>query len=590
MNRTPSRAARATRGASRLGLGVAALIAIAAIAITLVIVRFRNMETPLDPDLVAVAPFANETGDATLEPLGRLAAERITQGIQQHRVTDVVPPAVAVAAAAEAEEATDRVRAFAEATGAGVVLHGAYYLLGDSLQFQLQITDAAEATVLAALHPMTGPSDPATESLNLVRERVLGTLAAALDVRAGSAHIPMQPPSLEMYRVMQQATVPEARGDMAEALRIYRQAWATDSSFYPAMWMVAGLTDDPAEQDSLYRLLDGYRDQMSEAERLLLQIMRGPPVDPDADLQRLRRLAELVPWWWVAAGETAWRVHRPRESLELLARADTTNPYFPIHEHSYWRAAGESRHILGQYEEELELALAARHQAADRHTVPDYDDAQLLVGPLRPLAALGRIDDFNLRLDTILALPPWTTPWGAVRTPAGYVLLEARELRAHGHRDAAHQALERVIAWYEARPAEEIRQAKSTYGYVVAVSLYGLERWEEARTAFEAVLAEGGRWHADALAGLGAVAVRLGDADAARAISAQLAEQRGGEPLGRARIAALLGEREEAVRLLREAFDAAGHWGLFIRQRHQDMDFESLRGYQPFELLMRPRG
>jgi hypothetical protein len=128
MNRTPSRAADATRRARRLGLGAAALIVIAAIVMTVAIVRSHNTETPLDPDLVAVAPFANETGDATLEPLGRLAAERITQGIQQHGVADVVPPAVAVAAAAEAAGAEDRVRAFAEATGAGVVLHGAYYL------------------------------------------------------------------------------------------------------------------------------------------------------------------------------------------------------------------------------------------------------------------------------------------------------------------------------------------------------------------------------------------------------------------------------------------------------------------------------
>jgi tetratricopeptide (TPR) repeat protein len=589
MNRTPSRAADATRRA-RLGLGVAALIAIAAIAITLVIVRSRNTELPLDPDLVAVAPFANETGDAALEPLGRLAAERITQGIQQHGVAEVVPPAVVVAAATEAQGATDRVRAFAEATGAGVVLHGAYYLLGDSLQFQLQITDVVEQKLMTALWPVTGPSDPATESLDLVGKRVLGTLAAALDVRAGMAHVPSQPASIEVYRLMEQAGIHEARGDMAAALQLFRQAWAMDSNYYPALSLIASWTDDPAEADSLNRLLEGFRDRMGEAERLVWELTRDPPVDPEIRLQKVRRLAELVPWWWVGAGYTAWEMHRPREALELLARVDTANPNFPIHEHSYWRAAGESHHILGQYEEELELALAARHQAADRHTVADYEDYQLMVGPLRPLAALGRIDDFNARLDTLLALPPRTTPWGAVRTPAGYALLEARELRAHGHRDAAHQTLARIIAWYETRPAEEVRQAKSTYGYVVAASLYELERWEEARTAFEAVLAEGGRWHADALAGLGAVAARLEDRDAARAISAQLAEQPGEEPLGRARIAALLGEREEAVRLLREALDASGNWGLFIRQRHQDMDFESLHGYQPFELLMRPRG
>jgi Flp pilus assembly protein TadD len=99
-----------------------------------------------------------------------------------------------------------------------------------------------------------------------------------------------------------------------------------------------------------------------------------------------------------------------------------------------------------------------------------------------------------------------------------------------------------------------------------------------------------------ALAGLGAIAARLGESERARAISQQLAGRPGGQALGRASIAALLGEREEAVELLREALHQIGttginrDWGWYMLQRHQDMDLESLHGYPPFEQFLRPRG
>ncbi len=53
-----------------------------------------------------------------------------------------------------------------------------------------------------------------------------------------------------------------------------------------------------------------------------------------------------------------------------------------------------------------------------------------------------------------------------------------------------------------------------------------------------------------------------------------------------ARIAAMLGERDEAVRLLRSAFREGRRFGIWL---HQDMYLESLRGYDPYEELVRPR-
>ena len=49
----------------------------------------------------------------------------------------------------------------------------------------------------------------------------------------------------------------------------------------------------------------------------------------------------------------------------------------------------------------------------------------------------------------------------------------------------------------------------------------------------------------------------------------------------------MLGEREQAVALLREAFSQGLQHGL---QLHLTTDFDALRDYPPFQELLRPRG
>jgi tetratricopeptide (TPR) repeat protein len=581
---TAARSARSRRRARRIGFGVGALAAAAVgVVATVAVISNGGFSSNLAPDLVAVAALENETGDPSLDPLGRLAAEWITQGVQQRGVAAVVSTEAALAAtqASEGLSAADRVGAFAEATGAGVVLHGSYYVLGDSLQFQIQITDAAAGQLLSAMAPVTGPRASASEGMADLRERTLGALAATLDFRAGALGIPMQPSSLELYRLYRQGEDAASRNEAEQALGYYSEAWTMDPTFLPALLEIGATLQTlqrDAEADSVLRLADGYRERMSEVERLRLQLLTE--TDVELRLRTLRRMAELAPPWSYEAAAAAFDANRPRETLEHLAQVDTANPSFTAAV-LYWDLTGLAHHLLQDYERELAALRTARRRWPD--------ELVLLNGHLRAMAALGRVGDVDALLDTVFALPTERQAYGLTYAPVWRAQTAGLELRAHGHPEAASAVFERAIEWQEGQTRDDNRQQG------LAQLLYFAERWEDARQVVE----ELGARHPDTTAtrlALAAIAARLGDTEEARVMGEVLAAETAVPrtplfqvPAG-ASLAALQGEREEAVRLLRDAYGVYAVRGRFILMIHRSADFESLQDFMPFQQFMRPRG
>ena len=600
-------AGRARR--KRMMRGVAGVLALAAIgggAVLAVLAVLRGgAGVPLDPDRVAVAVLANQTGEAALDALGRQATERITQAVQQREVADVVPTEVALAAAeaSEGRGGMDAVAALARASGAGVVLHGAYYLLGDSLHFQIQITDVAEGEVMSAMAPVSAPRNAPGEALSLLQERTLGALAAALDFRAGNLDLPTQPPSLEAYRLFWQGEDAWNRFQYEEALGYFEQASAMDSTWMtPLLYLFLTVIDaDPARADSVARFVAERTEHMSEPEHLMYQVLRSHFDDEDATvkLSRARRMVRLAPGYGLWFGYwVAWQAYRPHEALEFLVQVDTTGRRFERHEREHWSLVGYMHHSLGNHEAELEAVLELR-----RRSPTDQEASYRQKGQRRHvavLAALGRLEEMDALLDTVLAQP------GVLLRDE--IIILVNELRTHGFDDAARAAAQRGLDWLEARTMEEVREDPTGYRGDRAEILYALGRWQEARDLYEQLLDEFGyypQFRAAILASLASAAARLGDVQRARAISGELANmveevQRSGTDVEgvfasdllthRARIAAVLGEREQAVRFLEEGFRATRHKGYFAFDARHWTDLHLLYDYLPFQQFVKPRG
>ena len=546
---------------------------------------------PLDSKRVLVAVFENRTGDSTLSILGQITADHLARGLAAIRlVSEVIDarverqgtrPSVGAGAAAS--------RDLARRLGAGTVVWGSYYREGAVLRFEGQIIDAATGKLLHAVEPATGSSEEPTVAVELIRQRVMASLAVLFDPASEEWRARNRPPTYEAYRATLAGDDELFRYHYAEALAHYYRAVSFDSTYVGARARIAeveALAGNCRVVDSVDAGLGPDRTSLPPVDRghldWALAHCRG---DWLGALEAARIVLEQAPrsYSFVAlASVSALEVGRPGEALRILQRLTDPAIELPAQQRAQllsWESLAE--HALGEHEAELRIARAGL--AANLRN----RRSNLLLEEASALAALGRVDELERRLDTWPVTPPDEVP------STGQMLLAvALELRAHGWSVAAGPVLDRGATWYRSHPA-------ALDGSDDFVNLHGLfalpyyrEQWDEALVLYRR-LASKDPTNFTARAALGALAARRGDSAETARIDAWLTrrtERPNGPPesgaglYARARIAALRGDAARAITLLREAFDA-GHNRIFL---HLDPDFETLRGSPAFEALLRP--
>ncbi|UCG84898.1 MAG: hypothetical protein JSW71_13210 [Gemmatimonadota bacterium] len=558
---------------------VVPVVVVLAAAVTWVVAPNRGPS--LDARRVVVAPFSNLTGDSTFDAHGIAAADLIALGLQETGLVSVVPT-LAVQVDMNSAESANPISALAEATGAGIVVAGDYQLSGDSLLYSAEVTDAGRLEILFSIGQVSAPVEEPERAFESMRARVSGALAARFDphladVLSSSSAVP----TFEAYRNYMEGGERRLRGEFREALDYYFAAYSLDSAFVQSL-LWAALTylnlGERSAADSLVRVIAGSRDRLSGHDRLWLDWLRATlRGNRQAALQTVRDLAAQTPksMWVYQHGMDARSANRPREAVEALVLLEPERGWLSEWPY-YWTYLTEALHMLGDHRRELREARRARAIFPARMEVLDYE--------LRALAALGRVDEVFALLDESLTLP-LTHGFSYPMRP----VLAASELRAHGQLEAYRAVINRALTWFESHPVEGVPSRDR--GFNEAQTLYWAERWPEAHSLLEILVTEyPGRL---GLVGLhGVTEARLGNREAARQISADLASLDspylfGNHTRWRARIAGVLGEREEAVRLLRQAFRDGLAYGIWL---HKDMDFESLRHYPPFQELLRPKG
>ena len=233
----------------------------------------------------------------------------------------------------------------------------------------------------------------------------------------------------------------------------------------------------------------------------------------------------------------------------------------------YWSLYGFILHALGRYDREQQIGELARHAYPDRLAA--------LSPTARALAASGTLVDLERVASSAPGLRVDPGYWDQ-----GHFYVEiGEELRAHGQSAEARRYFDLARAWAKESDAPPWRRAQIMYA-------------DGARSEARAALAPLRRLEPDNVDYTGLTALidaKVGDVAGAREAAESLAQRRKPYEFGaaawyRAKIAAVLGDREGAVARLHESFADGHSYDLLL---HRDADLLSLRASPAFEELVR---
>lgn len=532
----------------------------------------------LDSNRIVVAPLENRTMSADLDVVGEMAADFIALRLQEANLQIVDQRTTAITThivdrIPRLLRPADNAVALARETGARILVSGRYYRQGDSLEFNVSVTDAGDGHLIRAIPTIKGPASRPDSVVGTVAVRTAAAIAAALDRSYAAPTVSLvHPPSLEAYeRVTRAWQVFFARpADTATVFAELGRAIAIDSS-YAAPYLMKGYIlsvkgNWPALAGTL-RQLDAKKAQLTPPERaaheLLQADLRG---DLRGRLQASRELRRLSPGSAELAllvAVSASYLGRYDEALGALERSDPNrgmNLVTPM----YWAWRSDDEHEAGRAMRER---WSVENGLRQFPTMPNSNYSLV-----RSLAARGSV---HALMDAIERGP--VDAADPVGDREELALMAIRELRAHGHGAEAQALARRVSAEIAASPASSAAKARMR----LATALYEAHDYAAAIATCREILSADSA-SIEAWGRLGTAARRIGDVQTANRADAKLAAWSGPFPFGRAtawraRLAAVDGRNDAAVQLLRAAVDQ-GFRIMDVGEVsvHQDPDFATL--------------
>jgi len=581
------------------GLGLMGVIAIGGAWYFLL-----NRPSKFVANRAAVVVFENRTGDSSLDGLGTFMTESVAQGLAGIGMISVVPSDVGIRtwqgllSRREQSDKSDLLKLFGKRIGAKLVVSGAYYKEADSLRIHARVIDGETGKLLKVVGPVSNTMVGRSTAIETVQQRLMGGIAVLLDQTFNFNYgrdLLDYMPRYDSYREMQIGNELFQRMDFNNSVAYFRHAFKLDTTFYAPVLMEATAYSNAGESsgysninrmvqaDSVVQYLEKHRQNMTKFELLSLDWIRYKMQEDRAAMLNISRqmstqMNPRAPGYrsiFFNIGDEAFATNHLREAVGAFSKLNSSDSsMYRSGWMAYWSLYSSTYHLLGEYKQELIKARECFVQ------YPNLYISYLL--EMRALAALGRTEEIWKLYNEVSTLPR-QGGW----TPGGILCNCAAEFRCHGFHDAYRQAIEKSIEWYTSRPDSE--QQLTNRQYRLASVYYTAEKWDKAKILFEALNKQFPD-NLDYIGCLGTIAARTGDIAEAKRIADFFKNVNrpylfGNHTYWRACIVSLLDEKEEAVRLLREAL-AQGVW---YERIHADMDLESLRDYPPFQELIKPK-
>ena len=296
---TSSDSHQTTRSRKTKLIGIPSIVLLLAI-VAVVFKPWQYLETSSDRATtenkrVVIVPFRNQTGDPSLDPLGKMVADWTTQSLLQTGLAEVVPPEML-----SDLDASNGVRSVVDATGATLLVTGTYYKVGDSIQFQTQVLNG-DGKLLYAIEPIYASTGNVMDGVEAVRQHTLAALASELDYKMQEMwSLGSRIPKYEAYQeFIRGADLFLSKHDWGASLEPFSRAYNLDTSFMlPLIYKcyAYSLLSQYNQADSLVRFLSQRRASLGRIELFVLDEMNGRLSGNLAQaLSAMRQAGKLAP-------------------------------------------------------------------------------------------------------------------------------------------------------------------------------------------------------------------------------------------------------------------------------------------------------
>ena len=453
-----------------IAVGAAAgVIALAALGASLM-TRDRGASTLVDKR-VLFAGFENKSRDAALDAVGVMATDWLARIAANDGGLEIASPEEVVGPGS-----TGEIIARARRENARAAVHGSFYRVGDSLQFQLAILDAAENRVWRTLGPFSVAAAAPGAGLDAMGKRVAGALSYMFQGFLGR-DVSTTLPNLEAAREYARADA-EYRGmnsgtagpeTPARAVAGFLATYALDTAFTWALVRAAhigSVANNCRLTDSIGTMLAPARGRMGAPEEAYLDRMlawcRADWSAAYAAAHRLRRAAPRSDEAKAVVGYSALTLGRAREAAaEFGAMA---RPFQTMVQYQWY---ADALHVLGDARAERALAREIQKQ------FPEEFRGYLSEG--RANLMLGNEDEAQRIFERAVGMRSGVTT-------ASDLLISGAEFAYHGYHDRARQLYSRAVEWYESRPlADRTRGHKLANIRALVAAGHGREAVDLAR-------------------------------------------------------------------------------------------------------------
>ena len=498
---------------------------------------------------VAVLPLENGTQDPALESLGEMAADWITDALVQTAIVDVVDLQTTLRAGITTPSEKSTI-------AADRLVTGKYYRTGDRLQFTVRITSST-GKLIETIQPIESSLSDPTAGLNDLRDRVLATLAKAVDKRVANFEGAGSAPSYQAYESYVEGLKAYLANNFKQSATLFRRAFELDSTFLRARVWEAGSLAWSGSHEAAQQLFDALiarSNELSPYDRHHVVFFKAVSLDDqETAYQEAQAMVKASPGSDDAARELALselRTGRFDDAINRLEQLDRTSGISRDWPEYFFMLASASAGD-GDAARALEVARRGRAAHSSWGALVTLGWAEAVQSPARAVAIA----------DSVIRLFPNAA--GVYRIGIG--------LNAAGHREDAIRVWRQIAA-------QPVSPEASLY------ASYFAGDYDEVSRLIDTI-----PLHRDPQARIlalrGMIAARRGNLAYAGAVLDSLKQHPKAVHRLQARLFAALGERDSAVKYLdRKPFE-----GQYDALTRQDPDLQVLVGYPPFEQAIRSR-